>query len=72
MQCVFNRVETDGSQSNLCVHVDDIMSSAMGEAMLDHVLANMNNVFGDVRVERGRKHDYLGMVFDFTSNDCLR
>eukprot|EP01042_Synura_sphagnicola_P036504 gene36504-biopygen7845 len=46
-QCVFNRVETDGSQSSLCVHVDDFMISAVNESMLDHLLADMNNAFGD-------------------------
>jgi len=54
------------------VHVDDFMITAMSEAMLDHLLADMNNAFGDVSVVRGRKHDYLGMVFDFTSDVCLR
>jgi len=59
---VFNRVETDGSQSSLCVHVDDFMITAMSEVMLDRVLADMNNVFGDVSVVRGRKHDYHGIL----------
>jgi len=68
---VFNRVKTDCSQSSLCVHVDDFMITTTSEP-LDLVLADMNNVFGDVSVVRGRKHDYLGMVFDFTSDDCLR
>ena len=36
------------------------------------MLADMNNVFGDVSVVRGRKNDYLGMIFDFTIDDCLR
>eukprot|EP01042_Synura_sphagnicola_P036475 gene36475-biopygen6796 len=40
-QCVFNRVETDGSQSSLCVHVDDFMITAVSETMLDHLLADM-------------------------------
>ena len=67
-QSVFNRVETDGSQSSLCVHVDDFMITAASESILDHVLADINNVFGDMSVVRGRKHDYL---FDFSSDDCL-
>ena len=54
------------------MHVDDFMIAAVSETMLDHLLADMNNAFGDVSVVRGRKHDYLGMVFDFTSSDCLR
>jgi len=67
---VFNRVKTDCSQSSLCVHVDDFMITTTSEP-LDLVLADMNNVFGDVSVVRGRKHNYLGMVFDFASDDCL-
>ena len=53
------------------MHVDDFMITAASEPMLDHVLSDMNNACGDVSVVRGRKHDYLGMVFDFTSDDCL-
>ena len=47
------------------MYVDDFMTIAVSEPVLNHV-------FGDVSVVRGRKHDYLEMVFDFTSNDCLR
>eukprot|EP01042_Synura_sphagnicola_P036497 gene36497-biopygen7561 len=52
-QCVFNRVETDGNQSSLCVHVDDFMITAVSELILDRVLADMNNAFGDDRMDRG-------------------
>ena len=47
------------------MYVDDFMIIAGSEPVLNHV-------FGDVSVVKGRKHDYLEMVFDFTSNDCLR
>jgi len=48
------------------------MITAMSEAITDHVLADMKNVFGDVSVMRGRKHDYLGIIFDLTGDDRLR
>ena len=53
------------------MHVDDFMIVAVSEPVLDRVIADMNNVFGEVSAVRWRKHDYRGMVFEFTCSDCL-
>lgn len=70
-RCVFNRYEKDGTQCSLCVHVDDFMITAKDEDHLEHVLNDMTNSFGDITVTRGRKHNYLGMVFNFEQQDSL-
>jgi len=71
-QCVFNRVESDGTQSSLCFHVDDLMITAKDEIHLDRVLEDIKSVLGDVNVTRGTKHNYLGMTFDFEHAAILR
>ena len=69
---MFNRREKDGSQSTVCVLVDDFMIIAKCERHLDTVLCDIRSVFGKVSGTRGQKHDYLGMVFDFSAETSLR
>ena len=66
---MFNRVETVCSQS---VYACMLMTTAVIELVLDRVLADINNIFGDMSLVRGREHDFFGMVFDFTRTDCCR
>ena len=71
-RCVFNRVEADNTQSTLVVHVDDGMLTANSEDKLTEILSELRDQFKlDITVKRGKIHDYLGMVFDFTSSDYL-
>ena len=67
-RCVFNKSERDNSQSTVCFHVDDLMITAQTEDHVTYILEEFRRVFGDITVNRGHVHDYLGMVFDF-SND---
>ena len=68
---VFNQYEKDGTQCSLCVHVDDFMITARNEAHLEPVLNDKTNLFGDITVTRGRKHNYLGMVLNLEQQDSL-
>ena len=43
-RCVFNRLEADGVQSTLCVHVDDMLITATTEKHLDQILFDMEKV----------------------------
>jgi hypothetical protein len=66
---VFNRVETDGSQSTIVLHVDDMKVTAGTEGHLDNIVAELRRryvLLTDGCVHRGRKHNYLGMTFDYT------
>ena len=71
-RCIFNRLQIDGSQCTLCVHVDDIMITAATEQHLDKVIEDTKSLFGDITVARGKNHDYLGMSFDFSDMERVR
>ena len=71
--CIANRI-VDGKQQTIRFHVDDVMVS--------HVDPNVNNKFadwlqkmygsvGDVKVHRGKVHEYLGQNFHFLGNGKL-
>ena len=72
--CVANRMRK-GSQHTIVFHVDDIKSS--------HKLPKVNDDFaewlqkkygthGAVAIHRGKKHDYLGMIFDYSEKGKLK
>ena len=63
--CVLNRKEEDGSQSTLCIHVDDMMITAKSEDQVDKIIAQIGAIYDNLSVHRGRRLDYLGMTFDF-------
>ena len=71
-RCVYNRKEGDGTQSTLCIHVDDMMLTTVSESHLDGLLEELKVKFGDITINRGRVQDYLGMTFDFTNDRHLR
>ena len=64
--CVFNRLESDGTQTTIVVHVDDMMITASTEVVIDKLTAELNEVYPGLSTQRGRKLEYVGMVFDFT------
>jgi Reverse transcriptase (RNA-dependent DNA polymerase) len=64
--CVFNRTESCGSQTTLVIHVDDMLITGASEVVLDMVIAELEALHPDLSVHRGKKLNYLGMVFDFS------
>ena len=70
--CVFNRIENDGTQTSLVVHVDDMFVSASSELHIDSLIKELDSLFDSVSCERGRVLNYLGMVFDFSDEGKVR
>jgi hypothetical protein len=64
--CVFNRLEKCGSQTTLGIHVDDVMCTAGTEVIIDDLFTQLSAKYPGLVQKRGRVHNYLGMVFDFT------
>ena len=64
--CVFNRIEYDGSQSTMIIHVDDIMLTAKSEENITGILNELQKLYPKLEIERGRIINYLGMQFDFS------
>jgi hypothetical protein len=49
-------------------HVDDIKMSHIDEKEVSKLITWLKSIYGkDMRVSRGRVHDYLGMTLDFTN-----
>ena len=68
-ECVFFRREKDGSMTRLVIHVDDIFASARDETALDAVMAELERLYSGLSIHRGRKLNYIGMVFDYSKED---
>jgi hypothetical protein len=67
-RCCMNK-QVDGNQCTILWHVDDIKVSHVDPTAVTTVLALINEEYGKetpLTVTRGKVHDYLGMMIDFT------
>jgi len=71
-ECVLNRVERDGTQTTVGIHVDDMFVSNAHEYNIDQLVMQLNDVYDGLSVCRGRKLNYLGMHMDFTRSKHAR
>jgi len=73
--CCFNRIEADGKQSTIVVHVDDLMITASTETVIDFIIAELDKLYSDadaqITIQRGRKLEYVGMVFIFNEDKTV-
>ena len=70
--CVFNRIEANGKQTTIVLHVDDMMITACDEAMIDKLIDELQINYKNLSIKRGRVLNYLGMTFDFTNNGKVK
>jgi hypothetical protein len=67
--CVANKV-VDRKQYTIIWHVDDLKISHIDSKVVDHIIAMLEAEFGreaPLTVRRGKVHDYLGMILDFST-----
>jgi hypothetical protein len=67
--CVANKT-INGTQCTVAWHVDDVKISHVDKDVVDSVIDDLENVFGKespLSKSRGRIHDYLGMILDFST-----
>jgi len=64
-QCIFNRMEEDGKQTTLCLHVDDMLIMASDDKVISDLILHLEEIYGKLSVERGAVINYLGMTFDW-------
>ena len=61
----------DGKQFTIVWHVNDLKISHMDGKEVDEFIKQSQNEFedevGEVKVSRGKTHDFLGMILDFSS-----
>ena len=71
--CVMNKM-VNGKQLTVAWHVDDLKISHVDHSVVDHFIDQMDNTFGKeapLSKSRGKVHDYLGMVLDFSVDGVL-
>uniref|UniRef100_A0A7S1V1J3 Reverse transcriptase Ty1/copia-type domain-containing protein n=1 Tax=Grammatophora oceanica TaxID=210454 RepID=A0A7S1V1J3_9STRA len=71
--CVANRM-IRGKQQTVRFHVDDVMSSHVDPKVNDEFdkwLNKMYGGYGKVKCVRGKVHDYLGMILDFSETGIV-
>ena len=72
--CVANRV-VNGQQHTIRYHIDDVMSSTMDPEVNTEFLDWMNKMYGSIKEMkgvRGKVHDYLGMILDFSEEGVMK
>ena len=77
--CVFNKQCSDGSQTTIVLHVDDLLVSNKHEYNLSAFYNHLKSNYKETRIVRGKVLDYVGMSFDFsvpgkvkvTMNNCV-
>ena len=72
--CVANRI-VKGKQHTIRFHVDDLMSSHVDQKVNKDFLKWLNKKYGkhgEVKATFGKKHDYLGMMFDFSEKGKVK
>jgi hypothetical protein len=74
--CVANRI-VKGKQHTVTWHVDDLKSSHVDPKVNDDFLLWLkdkyaNDDIGEVKAVRGKKHDYLAMILDYSIPGVLR
>ena len=62
--CVFTK---NNGESVIGVHVDDIICAAIHQDEVDYVLQHLKEVYTTLKVREGPIHDYVGMVFEFST-----
>jgi len=71
--CIANK-DINGSQCTIVWHVDDLKISHKDSAVVSAIITSLNAEYGKVgemTVRRGKKHDYLGMLLDFSKDGAF-
>ena len=66
--CVFNRWTESGVQSTVFFHVDDGLATCVDESELIKLQSELEIEFGELNARRGKVHEFLGLVLDFTED----
>ena len=72
--CVTNRI-VQGKQHTITWHVDDVKSSHVDPKVNDDFYewcVKMYGEIGEVKNVRGKKHDYLAMILDYSEKGKLK
>jgi hypothetical protein len=70
---VFNKWhESEQLQSTIIIYVDDLMITCTSDEILDSIIEQLRERFGDVSENTGESHSYLGLLFDFSEQGRVK
>ena len=61
-KCVFNKLESDGTQTTVVVYVDDLLITSKRKLHVYNVKDLIQQEFTDIKIKEGNELTYLGMV----------
>jgi hypothetical protein len=67
--CVVNKMTKGAQQCTVLWHVDNLKLSHIAQWVLEELVTKLNGCYGEIApltVTRGTKHDYLGMMLDYS------
>lgn len=70
--CVFNRIESNGTQTTLVIHVDDMMISSCDDKHIDKIIKEIENLYPGLTKNRGKVFNYIGMTFDYNDKGRVK
>ena len=70
--CIMNKLEADGSQTTIGLHVDDILISNVHSENLTKFGKYLNSVYPKTSSQVGPVVDFIGMTFDFRERGKAR
>ena len=69
--CAFNKVDNNGAQCTVVLHVDDLLITSVNDSTLDSVIAHLEATYKETRVSRGLTISYTG-TFNFSGEGEMR
>jgi hypothetical protein len=63
--CIFNE-GSGAEQITVCLYVDDLLITSSNSIKVDNFLIRLKDHYRELKVTRGKVHNYLGMRFDFS------
>ena len=69
-KCVFNKMASS-NQITICVHVDDLLMTCVDQKVMSSEIEKLEEIFGNLSVSYGKMQNYLGMVFDLTTEGTV-
>jgi len=63
-ECIFSITVKDG-ECTIIVYVDDLLILSNNQDLIESVISHLQRKFGEINVNRGDTHSYLGMEFYF-------
>ena len=71
--CVTNMTTKSGKQITVIWHVDDLKISCVDSFEITRLWSYLNKLYGGkVKLNRGKKHEYLGMDLDYSKDGVFK